>query len=228
MFCAACGLSFYQGAAPSQPTTPAAAVPPTSHATRLLLSALAVMGGFVVLCAFGLAISKVETRRDTAAKIAATTPEPASTAKESSPADKLRVAKEMSSTPAATADQLSEARRLLAEIPTNAPEFKEAKKLIPELDRKINAKQKTAMRDVRETVIAKLEKDLLSKGMDFYFSFEGKNQDTLRAKYVLMSRPMVYQITNETDFLKNMELIGVKKVIFTDGFDSSWTYDLDK
>jgi hypothetical protein len=43
-----------------------------------------------------------------------------------------------------------------------------------------------------------------------------------------MSRPLVYKMANETDFLESLEKIGFKKVIFSDGYNYSWTYNLGK
>ena len=39
--------------------------------------------------------------------------------------------------------------------------------------------------------------------------------------YVLMSQPLVYKLTNESDFLSNLREGGFRKVIFTDGYDNS-------
>lgn len=152
--------------------------------------------------------------------------------------------------PANASERLAEAKRILAGKPTDTreldtadlylkaiddktPEAKEAKLLLVEskkqrgvLEKKLEVATAETKKILRKTAIEKLEKDLLSKGMDFYFTFEGKNEDTLRVKYVLMSRPVVHQITNETDFLSNMATLGVKKVIFTDGYDDTWSYDL--
>ncbi len=80
---------------------------------------------------------------------------------------------------------------------------------------------KLAQERARVTVINEMERNFLEKGMDVHFTWQ-KN-DTLKVTYVLMSRPMVYQIQNDTDFIQNMGTLGVKKVILTDGFRETWT-----
>jgi len=82
---------------------------------------------------------------------------------------------------------------------------------------------------LRKLVFAKnLEGKMLEDGHDMTIDVKGKNGDILKFKWALMSRPFVYQIATKTNFLDNAKNCEFKKVIFTDGFDSSWTYDLNK
>jgi hypothetical protein len=82
---------------------------------------------------------------------------------------------------------------------------------------------------LRKLVFAKnLERKMLEDGHDMMIDVKGKNGDILEFKWALMSRPFVYQIATKTNFLDNAKNCEFKKVIFTDGFDSSWTYDLNK
>ncbi len=47
-------------------------------------------------------------------------------------------------------------------------------------------------------------------------------------KYVLMSKALAYKIANEGRTLESAKNVGFKKLVFTDGFNNSWTYDLTK
>lgn len=73
-----------------------------------------------------------------------------------------------------------------------------------------------------------MERRFLSEGKDFSFAVSGDKGTSLRVKWVLLGRPFVYKVANETDFLTNARKRGFKRVTFTDGYDSSWTYDLTK
>lgn len=78
-------------------------------------------------------------------------------------------------------------------------------------------------KEKRESAIEDMERKFLSKGMDVHFSWPQK--DTLKMRYVLMSRPIVYQIQNETDFVQTLGELGVKKLILTDGYRETWTIE---
>jgi len=125
-----------------------------------------------------------------------------------------------------TAD-LDKAEKILRTIDKSAPEFKDATELlnkIKQLRPDVAKREQQDREHERNGAIMKLEDEFLKKGMDVHFDWPKK--DTLRMKYVLMSRPMVYKIQNETDFMANLARLGVKRVIFTDGFNETWTFDL--
>lgn len=121
---------------------------------------------------------------------------------------------------------VSEARKQLESIPPSAKEYPEAQRLMREVEHREKEIDRLSRMGAREIVAEQMEKKMLSEGMDFEFSVSGADKTVLRVKYVLMSRPLVYKLTNETDFLQNLKDAGFKKVIFTDGYDESWTYDL--
>lgn len=79
----------------------------------------------------------------------------------------------------------------------------------------------------RKAFINIWERAMLAKGLDFYFSLKGKKQDELEAKYVLMSRPFVYQFQHEySDLIAQMGDLGFTKIILTDGYDDRWVIDV--
>jgi hypothetical protein len=109
------------------------------------------------------------------------------------------------------------------------------KKTNAEMGKKRKEQQKEAvklakvfMKSGRENIANELEKRYLSNGMDVRITLSGPEKTIMRMEYVLMSRPLIYKITNETDFLQNLKTLGFKKVIFTDGYYHSWTYTLAK
>jgi RNA polymerase subunit RPABC4/transcription elongation factor Spt4 len=71
------------------------------------------------------------------------------------------------------------------------------------------------------------ERQLLDKGMDVYVSTQGKDKSVLRVKWVLVSRPLVYKMINDGSVMGNLRNLGFKKLIMTDGYDSSWTVKVE-
>jgi hypothetical protein len=43
-----------------------------------------------------------------------------------------------------------------------------------------------------------------------------------------MSRPLVYKLLNDTEFVANRKREGFRRAIFTDGYDRTWSIDLTK
>ena len=79
---------------------------------------------------------------------------------------------------------------------------------------------------IREQAAIRLENHFLDKGMDVHVTLSGKNKDVIAFRYALISRPLIHKLSKEGDLidaLKNMEF---KKAVFTDGYDSTWTFDL--
>jgi len=76
-----------------------------------------------------------------------------------------------------------------------------------------------------------LDTTFLKAGRDASFKVSAQKNTTLEMVYVLVNRPMVYQITNDSKFLENAWNAGFKKVIFRSGYgygSNAWTYDAPK
>jgi hypothetical protein len=71
-----------------------------------------------------------------------------------------------------------------------------------------------------------MERSLLEDYMDMTVSAEGPKKTTLRIQWVRMSRPLVYNFMNNSETTDRFRALGFKKVLFTDGYNSSWLYDL--
>lgn len=123
--------------------------------------------------------------------------------------------------------RVDEARSHLALIPREAKEYAEVQKLLDEVTRRqaeIDAWAKVAARDVYANM---LEQEYLKKGMDVDISLSGADKSTIKFKYILISRPLVYQLMNDSDFMSNLRSAGFKKVIFTDGYYHTWNIDVN-
>lgn len=70
------------------------------------------------------------------------------------------------------------------------------------------------------------EEIFVKNGMDVEVSASGSKKDQLRLKYVLMSQPLVYKFQNEMKINEQARVFGFKKIIYTDGYDETWTVDL--
>jgi hypothetical protein len=82
---------------------------------------------------------------------------------------------------------------------------------------------------LRRDVYAKtLERAMLGKGFNTEVQAKGASKQVLEYKYALMSKALMYKLANEGRTLESARNVGFKKLIFTDGFNSSWTYDLTK
>ena len=70
------------------------------------------------------------------------------------------------------------------------------------------------------------EEIFVKNGMDVRVRAAGAKSDQLRLQYALMSQPLVYKFQNEMKFPSQAKLFGFKKIIYTDGYDETWTVNL--
>lgn len=71
-----------------------------------------------------------------------------------------------------------------------------------------------------------MEEVFVKSGMDVKVSAIGAKKDQLKLSYVLMSRPLVYKFQNEMKINEQAKAVGFKKIIYTDGYDETWTMAL--
>lgn len=120
----------------------------------------------------------------------------------------------------------------LGAIQADAKEYKEAVRLLAVLKER-NAKGEAAQKREREKIEAanrktgaeNVERGLLSKGYDATVTVSGPGNRTIKITYVLMSRPLVYQLV-EGGFLDQLRSQGFTKAIFADGYGTWWSYNL--
>ena len=131
--------------------------------------------------------------------------------------------------------RIGDAEDHLKAIGQEDKEYREAQKLLKDLKRDRKKLEAIARAELEKYFLEKrkdfadsLERRYLSAGMDIRVQVLGPSKTTLKLTYVLFSRPLIYKLTNEGNFLENLKQGGFKKVIFSDGYRYSWTYDLNK
>ena len=136
--------------------------------------------------------------------------------------------------PPKTFGRVYDAKQHLAEISKDSMEWKgEGNKLWDEVIKREQEIQKQSavitaklMVQQRKDFVKKYELSLLDKGMDTTITAQGKDNTVFKMKYILMSRPLVYQLINNDSFMSNLKNHGFKKAVFTDGYDNTWTVDV--
>jgi hypothetical protein len=85
--------------------------------------------------------------------------------------------------------------------------------------------------DGRKAYAKELERNFLSGGFDVTVNASGPKANILTLRFVLFSRPTIYNLVTdangkETDFPDKCRKMGFAKIVFTDGYDKTWTYAL--
>ena len=131
---------------------------------------------------------------------------------------------------------LTEAKRHLTAISENSPEYKEVKKLEPkikqlekEIDRQAKIITENLMAITRKKYAKELENNLLNNArMDTTITTSGKNNTTLKLKYILVSRVFVNELTKDGKLQNTWRSMGFKTIIFTNGYNETWTMNFEK
>lgn len=131
--------------------------------------------------------------------------------------------------------RVSDAEKHLAAIPKTSPEWTgEGQKLWKEVERRGKEIQKIASLTTKKLMIQQrkefakqYELSLLDQGMDTRISTLGKDHSTLKIEWVLMSRPLVYKMINDSSVMSNLKKLGFKKIVFSDGYNHTWTSEME-
>lgn len=79
----------------------------------------------------------------------------------------------------------------------------------------------------QRTIYASATEEIFVKtGMDVKVSATGAKKEQMRLKYVLMSKPLVYKFQNELKLPEQARVFGFKKIIYSDGYNETWTVEL--
>lgn len=149
----------------------------------------------------------------------------------------LAAARILLNKPAVTDSEKAEALQYLQLIPSSAAEYKAAQSLIAktaansafayELNTGRSEKDAPATNKTiagnRRKAIEQLEQQINRQGVSMNLILEGKSEDTLRVKSSLMSQEVAYRLVKGA-FLSNVQNLGIKTVIFTDGKNFNWTH----
>lgn len=151
------------------------------------------------------------------------------------PGEHLAAAKELFATKKPlTATDVDQIGKHLRSIAPTLPEHKE----VPALLRKTAVEEKRIAKDVadklmregvgrRHLFVEELEREYLGKGFDVHLTATGPYKTIFNFKYVLVSRPLVYQLTNSNTFMGSLRSRGFKKAVFTDGYSGGWTMEVN-
>ena len=137
-----------------------------------------------------------------------------------------------------TYGRVAEARQHLEAITKGDEEYGEAKKLLKEvaLREKDLKKYREVMEQAakeemikrRQKMVAELDRDFLSKGLDVKIELSGSDKSTIKMECVLFSRPWVFVLIDKTDLLKDLKSAGFKEAVFSNkALKYSWEIDLD-
>jgi len=138
-----------------------------------------------------------------------------------------------------TPKELSVACENIRRITRDDAAYGKAKKVAARLEKCRKQGANTLIKGLRDIMITqredwadKYERSLLSEGMDVRVKLQGRNKNVVKIVYVLFNRAWAYQITDggstsAGSFLGELQKIGFKKVIFSDGFWESFFYDLN-
>jgi|GEM_PF-1073146 len=135
-------------------------------------------------------------------------------------------------------------RKHLFAIPRESKEWPEAQKVlkkIEQLEKEVQAEEAKRQK-IKEAEEAKrqkikeienrkefaeiLERTYLERMADVYVGTSGKEHTILTIKWILMSRPEVHDTINREEEMKIIKGMGFKKIVFTNGYDSTWTHNL--
>jgi hypothetical protein len=151
------------------------------------------------------------------------------------PAEHLLVAKEILSTKKPlTIAEVDQAGKHLRSIAPTLPEHKE----VPPLLRRIAVEEKRIAKEAadkltregvagRQQYVEELEKEYLRKGYDVHLTATGPHKTLFTFKFILVSRPLVYQLSESDTFIAALRSRGFKKAVFTDGYNSQWNLNLE-
>lgn len=235
-YCASCGFRFLPNV--NYPTTQTI----NKQADKKgVVIALVALGAVIALCGGALILGAIVDQRtpkeisnSNPVKIATPTPESVSQNKQPLISSKqhLEFAKQAlndnykpnKDIEKATFGNITLAREHLSEIHFEDAEYAEAQKLYKEIERREAIIDQLAKQTARIVTAKQMENKMLSQGFDMTFKVSGKGNTILTIEYILMTRPVVYKIENETDLLETLRQAGFKKVVLTDGYDKRWWF----
>ncbi|HVP43271.1 MAG TPA: zinc ribbon domain-containing protein [Terriglobales bacterium] len=87
---------------------------------------------------------------------------------------------------------------------------------------------KAATDEAARIAFAKIvENQMLDEGWNMDVTAIGAKHTTLRMKWALVSKVMAHQMSQKSDIFDTARQLGFKRLELTDGFDETWTWNLD-
>ncbi|WP_157139464.1 hypothetical protein [Achromobacter piechaudii] len=132
-----------------------------------------------------------------------------------------------------TTEEWANAKRSLGSIEKSSPEYSKAQALLKAMathDKKnaefLAAYEAKAKIDSRKKFATRLEQAFLDTRMNVDVSTSGTQHTVLRIEYVLASKVTANDLA-KSGIVAEARSAGFKKVLFTDGYDKTWTWKLD-
>ena len=183
---------------------------------------LKVVLGLIVLALIGNLINNKENAKNRIPS------EQAAQVKTMTTAEHLTEAKK-----ALSGGRVTDAKDHLSFITETSPEYAESRVLLMKVARREKEIEKTSkivaatlMIEQRKQFAKTYEKNLLDQGMDVYASTYGKDNTVMEIKFVLINRPFVHNFLKDASAIATLRSLGFKKLILTDGYDSTWSVNL--
>lgn len=125
----------------------------------------------------------------------------------------------------ASAPEYAAATNILADYAAHGEDWKKAHDVAAAKQETAHQQAKKAAQEVlRIAYRRQLEDLMLSKGLNVDVTLAGKQNDRLTIKYVLASKVTAYQFSH-SEFPNQWSDMGFSKVILTDGYNESYTWD---
>ena len=139
---------------------------------------------------------------------------------------------------------IDEGMKHLRAVSSSAPEFLDAKHLRQEYEaarkkhddeqarvqtaeaRKHAVEEAALNRALRDSMAQTLENKLLDEGYNVDVKAIGNDHTTLHIKWILVSKVLAHQLSQEGSFFSNARAVGFKRVEITDGYDETWYWKL--
>ena len=139
---------------------------------------------------------------------------------------------------------IDEGMKHLRAVSSSAPEFLDAKRLRQQYEaaqkkhddeqarvqaaeaRKHAVEEAALNRTLRDSMAQTLENKLLDEGYNVDVKAIGNDHTTLHIKWILVSKVLAHQLSQEGSFFSNARAVGFKRVEITDGYDETWYWKL--
>ena len=130
-----------------------------------------------------------------------------------------------------SASQVNQSSQDLMRLTIIAVEAKQSKdKEDVALAERANALVTQVAQQTRILYASSMEENFIKAGLDAKISADGAQRDQLTVRYALMSKPLVYKFQNEMNLDDQARKFGFKRVVYTNGFESSlgktWSINL--
>lgn len=107
------------------------------------------------------------------------------------------------------------------------PDSKTAKSLQKTIKAREAKKREGELLAARKDFAKAYEHNLLDEGIDATVTVHGSKATTLKVKWILASRVVAHEFSENAEFFQGLRDLAFKKFILTDGYDFSWYWDLN-